>query len=68
MIPILFFAFMIFSLMCLSKDNLQSSMSPKCFCSFTFGTAVPLKKEMDGLDYFTCREIILLSHAYLDHG
>ena len=41
MIPLLFFP------MCLSKDNVKLSMSPKCFCSFTFGTAVPLKKEMD---------------------
>ena len=45
MIPILVFAFMIFSFTCLSKYNLESSMSPKCFCSLTFGITVPLKKR-----------------------
>ena len=45
MIPIILFAFMIFSFSCLSKDNFESSTSPKCFRSFTFDTSVPLKKS-----------------------
>ena len=45
MIPIILFAFMIFSFRCLSKYNFGASVSPKCFCSFTFGTTVPLKKS-----------------------
>ena len=40
MIPIPFLAFMIFS-----KDNFESSVRPKCFCSLTFGTADSLKKR-----------------------
>ena len=56
MIPIPFLPFMIFSLTRLSKDNFKSSMRPKCFCSFTFDTTVPLKKERGGMDYFSLQE------------
>ena len=41
-IPRLFFAFMIFSLRCFSKDKSELSIKPRCFCSFTFATTVPL--------------------------
>ena len=41
-IPRFFLAFMIFSFRCFSKDKFESSMRPKCFCSFTFATTVPL--------------------------
>ena len=33
---------MIFSLICFLNDKLESSMRPKCFCSFIFATTVPL--------------------------
>ena len=44
---------MIFSLICLSKVNLESSMRPKCFCSFTLATTVPLNISLGwlGLDF-----------------
>ena len=41
-IPRFFLAFMIFSLRCFFKDKLESSMRPKCFCSFILATTVPL--------------------------
>ena len=44
----------------LSNDNFESSMSPKCSCSFTFGTQYHWRKEMDGSDYFPHRKIIVL--------
>ena len=45
MIPIPFLAFMIFSFTCLSKDNFESNVRLKCFCSLTFGTTDSLKKR-----------------------
>ena len=41
-IPTFSFAFIIFSLRCFSKDRLESSMRPKCFCSFTLSTTITL--------------------------
>ena len=59
---------MIFSLTCLSKDNSESRIRPKCFCPFTFDTTVPLKKEGGGMDFFSYRKIIARSLAYKDQG
>ena len=42
-IPIYFLAVLNFSLRCFAKDKFDSSMRPKCFCSSTFATTVPLK-------------------------
>ena len=41
-IPIFFLVLMIFSFRCFSNDKPESSMRPKCFCSFTYATEVPL--------------------------
>ena len=41
---------MIFSFRCLSKDH------PKCFCSFTVGTTVPLKKRNGWFGLFFLQE------------
>ena len=49
---------MIFSVRCFSKDKPESSMRPKCFCSFTFATAVPLN-GLDGLDSISYKKIRL---------
>jgi hypothetical protein len=43
-IPTFFLDCMIFSLRCFSKDNFQSSIRPKGFCSFTFPTTVLLDR------------------------
>ena len=40
--PKFFLAFLIFSLMCLNVRR-ESSIRPRCFCSLTFLTIVPLK-------------------------
>ena len=50
---ILLLAFMIFSLKYFLKDQLESSMRPKCFCSFILATTVPLNITCGwfGLDY-----------------
>ena len=37
-IPRFFLALMIFSVRCFLKDKLESSMRPKCFCSFILAT------------------------------
>ena len=44
---------MIFSLRCFPKDTPESGKRPKCFCSFTFATTVPLKINCEwfGLDF-----------------
>ena len=44
---------MIFSLRCFPKDKPESGKRPKCFCSFTFATTVPLKISCGwfGLDF-----------------
>ena len=42
-IPIFFLALIIFSSICFLKDKTESRIRPKCFCSFTFLTTVPLK-------------------------
>ena len=53
MIPTILFAFMNFSFRCLSKDHFESSVSPKCFCSFTFGTTVYQKVMNDWAIFLT---------------
>ena len=44
---------MIFPFRCISNDQPESSMRPKCFCSFTFATEVPLNISCEwfGLDF-----------------
>ena len=34
--------------MCLPKDNFSSNICPKCFCSLTFVTSIPLKNRGGG--------------------
>ena len=41
-IPRILLAIIIFSLRCFLKDKIESSVRPKCFCSFIFATTVPL--------------------------
>ena len=41
-IPRFFLALMIFSLICFLKERAESSVRPRCLCSFILATTVPL--------------------------